>query len=131
MLSRVVCTHHPLERSQDTLPPPPGPPPVEAPWRAQPPGFDLRTLRRQSSSLRGEAVEAFRYETNVHQSSLRLAETLEATVENGRNNSSAARERLRHLHAALQRLRLERRKDAKVVKASVEKQGSLEVLRWS
>lgn len=74
-------------------------------------------------------MEAFRDETNVHQSSLRLAETLAATVENGRNNSSAARERLRHLHTALQRLRGERRKDAEVVKAAVEKQGSLEVLR--
>lgn len=115
--------------TQEKLPPPPPAPPLEAPWKPPPPGFDARTLRRQASALRGEASAAHRDEETVRRSSLRLAELLRGTVENGRENVFLARERLRCLHAALRRLRGERARHGKAVEAAVAWQESLEELR--
>lgn len=122
----AVCTKTPM---QEALPPPPPAAPLEAPWRAPPPGFDLRTLRRQASTLRREAAAAFRDEQQVRLSSLQLAEMLSATVRNGRDNAAAARERLCCLHATLRRLREERRSHGEAVRAAVSWQDSLEGLR--
>lgn len=115
---------------QETLPPPPPAPPIEAPWKPPPPGFDARTLRRQASALRGEAAAAHRDEEAVRRSSLRLAEILEETVDNGKENASLAKERLRHLHAVLRRLTGERLRHGEAVKAAVAWQESLEDLRY-
>ena len=123
----AICTKTPM---QEALPPPPPTAPLEAPWRAPPPGFDLRTLRRQASTLRGEAAAACRDEQQVRLSSLQLAEILSATVRNGRDNAAAARERLCCLHATLRRLRAERRSHGEAVRAAVSWQDSLEGLRY-
>lgn len=86
-------------------------------------------MRRQASALRGEAAAAHRDEEAVRRSSLSLAEVLGSTVENGKENVSLARERLRCLHAALRRLRGERAKQREAVEAAVAWQESLEELR--
>lgn len=122
----VVFTNTP---PKEALPPPPPTAPLEALWKAPPPGFDLRTLRRQASTLRGEAAAACRDEEQVRRSCLQLAETLSATVRNGRDNAAAAREKLGCLHAALRRLRAERRSHGEAVHAAVSWQDSLEELR--
>lgn len=119
----------PHTHTQEKLPPPPPAPPLEAPWKPPPPGFDARTLRRQASTLRAEAAAAHRDEEAVRGGSLRLAEVLRGTVENGKENTSLARERLRCLHAALRRLRGERAGHARAVEAAVAWQESLEELR--
>ncbi|CAN0241109.1 unnamed protein product, partial [Ectocarpus fasciculatus] len=115
----------------EKLPPAPPAPPLELPWRAPPPGFDARTLRRQASALRGEAAAAHRDEEGVRCSSLRLAEILRETIENGKENAALARERLCCLHAALRRLREERVRQGGAVNAAVAWQESLEELRES
>ncbi|CAB1096638.1 unnamed protein product [Ectocarpus sp. CCAP 1310/34] len=115
----------PLEK----LPPAPPAPPLELPWRAPPPGFDARTLRRQASALRGEAAAAHRDEEAVRCSTLRLAGILRETIENGKENAALARERLGCLHAALRRLREERARQGVAVNAAVTWQESLEELR--
>lgn len=65
----------------------------------------------------------------VRESSLRLAEVLSRTVENGGNNSAAARARLCRLHAAFRRLRGERLAHGEAVRAAVAWQESVEELR--
>lgn len=116
-------------KTQEKLPPAPPAPPLEAPWKPPPPGFDARTLRRQASSLRSEAAGAHRDEESVRRSSLHLAEVLRGTVENGKENVSLARERLRCLHAALRQLRGKRARHGEAVEAAVAWQESLEELR--
>lgn len=120
---------HVKTNTQEKLPPPPPAPPLEAPWKPPPPGFDARTLRRQATALRGEAAAAQRDEEAVRRSSLRLAEVLRCTVENGKENVTLAKERLRCLHAALRRLRGERARHGEAVEAAVAWQESLEELR--
>lgn len=63
-------------------------------------------------------------------SSLRLAEILRETIENGKENAALARERLCCLHAALRRLREERVRQAGAVNAAIAWQESLEELRY-
>lgn len=116
--------------TQETLLPPPTAAPLEVSWKAPPPGFDVRTLRRQASNLRAEAAAAFRDEEAVRRASLRLAEAISGTIENANENVSAARERLCRLHSALRRLRGERVRHGEAVKAAVAWQESLEELRW-
>lgn len=89
----------------------------------------MRTLRRQASTLRGESAAAYRDEDAVRRSSLGLAGTLSAIVENGQDNSAAAREKLGRLHEALRRLKGERVRHGEAVKAAVAWQESLEELR--
>eukprot|EP00752_Nemacystus_decipiens_P017226 g15432.t1 len=119
----------PIALQDERLPPPPPAPPLDAPWKPPPPGFDARTLRRQASALRGEAAAAHRDEEAVRVSSLHLAEVFRGTVENGKENASLAKERLRCLHAALRRLRGERARHGEAVEAAVAWQESLEELR--
>eukprot|EP00903_Cladosiphon_okamuranus_P012045 g11310.t1 len=119
----------PIVLEEEKLPPPPPAPPLEALWKPPPPGFDARTLRRQAAALRGDATTALRDEDTVRRSSLRLAEVLGATVDNGKENDSLARERIRCLHAALRRLRGERARHREAVEAAVAWQESLEELR--
>lgn len=61
---------------------------------------------------------------------MRLAEIFEGTVDNGKENASLAKERLRHLHAVLRRLTGERLRHGEAVKAAVAWQESLEELRY-
>lgn len=125
----IIASFHRTTDRQETIPPPPPAPPLEAPWKPPPPGFDARTLRRQAAALRGEAVAAHRDEEAVRRSSLRLAEILGETVDNGKENASLAKERLRRLHAALRRLTGERLRHGEAVNAAVAWQESLEELR--
>ncbi|CAM9928844.1 unnamed protein product [Ectocarpus sp. 4 AP-2014] len=119
----------PIALQDEKLPPAPPAPPLELPWRAPPPGFDARTLRRQASALRGEATAAHRDEEAVRCSTLRLARIMRETIENGKENAALARERLCCLHAALRRLREERVRQGAAVNAAVTWQESLEDLR--
>ncbi|CBJ25835.1 hypothetical protein Esi_0016_0144 [Ectocarpus siliculosus] len=119
----------PIVLQNEQLPPAPPAPPLGLPWRAPPPGFDARTLRRQASALRGEAAAAHRDEEAVRCSTLRLAGILRETIENGKENAALARERLCCLHAALRRLREERVRQGVAVNAAVTWQESLEELR--
>lgn len=89
----------------------------------------MRTLRQQGSNLRAEAASALKDQEGVRQSSLRLAETLSATVENGYENVSLARARLCRLLTAFQRLRAERMEHGEAIKTVVQWQESTEKLR--
>lgn len=119
-----------LDAIKEVLPQQPPLAPHEAPWRAPPPGFDVRTLRRQAAALRSDAVDAFRDEDGVRRSSLRLAETLAVTVENARENASLGKIRLCDLHAVVRRMREERARRGEAVKAAVAWQESLDELRY-
>lgn len=65
----------------------------------------------------------------MHQSSQCLAEILSKVVENGRENSAAARVHLCRLHAAFQRLKRERLAHGEVVRSAVAWEESVEELR--
>lgn len=114
---------------QENLPLPPPSAPVDGSWRPTPPGFDMRTLRKQASNLRADAAGALRDQEAVRRSSIELAEILSATVENGLENMYFARARLGRLHEAFHRLRAERQGHAEAVRAIAGWQESAEELR--
>lgn len=119
-----------LGTQQEALPPPPPAAPLEAPWRPPPPGFDIRTLRRQASNLRAEGAKALTDQETVRRSSERLAEILAATFENGCENNAAARTHLCRLHFAFRRLKKERLSHEEAVRAAMAWQESAEELKF-